>query len=331
MKLISVVIPIYNVEKYLVRCIESIINQTYTKLEIILVNDGSNDNCGSICNEYAEKDNRIIVIHKENGGLSDARNAGLKIATGEYICFIDSDDYIHEKMIDTLYNLIIDNNAQISVCSFRKVYDSFLNYAKEKKDKNIIINKLNNVEALNNLFNELYLTTVVAWNKLYNKELFENIEYPKNKYHEDEYTTYQLIYKAQKIVYTNQVLYYYLQRNNSITGDAGTFSLRRLEALDAFHERTVFFYNKGLYDLCSESAYRYLACILKYYYRIDKNVRNNGIILNKLKDRYRKEYKKFRKIMKISWKKRLLLYIININFIFLKLIYYAKKIIKKNE
>ena len=117
MDLISVIIPIYNVEQYLKECLESVINQTYRNLEIILVDDGSKDKSGKICDEYKNKDERIKVVHKENGGLSDARNAGMKIATGKYIQFIDSDDFIDKDMIETLYNLIIENEADISMCS----------------------------------------------------------------------------------------------------------------------------------------------------------------------------------------------------------------------
>ena len=115
-ELISVIVPVFNVEKYLERCVETIVNQTYKNLEIILVNDGSTDNSGELCDELAKKDNRIKVVHKENGGLSDARNTGERESTGEYIIFIDSDDYIHHEMLNTLYTQIVEKNADVSIC-----------------------------------------------------------------------------------------------------------------------------------------------------------------------------------------------------------------------
>ena len=123
-ELISVVVPVYNVEKYIDKCINSIINQTYKNLEIILVDDGSPDNCGNICDEYAKKDNRIIVIHKENGGLSDARNTGIEVSKGKYITFIDSDDYISDNYVSFLYNLIIEYKADISIGKHYVLYEN---------------------------------------------------------------------------------------------------------------------------------------------------------------------------------------------------------------
>ena len=130
--LISVIIPIYNVENYLAKCVNSVIDQNYKNLEIILVNDGSPDNCGSICDEYAQKDNRIVVIHKKNGGLSDARNAGLKISTGDFITFVDSDDYVNKDFISTLVSLIQDFEADIAISPFIHFKDD------EKKVKKIL-------------------------------------------------------------------------------------------------------------------------------------------------------------------------------------------------
>lgn len=134
-KLISVIVPIYNVEKYLTKCIESIINQTYENLEIILVDDGSPDNCPIICDEYAKRDSRVKVIHKKNGGLSDARNAGLDIATGEYIMFIDSDDFVEIDMMESMMNNMIDNNVDLVVCNIKYIYDNSEKVKYNQKDK----------------------------------------------------------------------------------------------------------------------------------------------------------------------------------------------------
>ena len=216
--LISIVVPVYKVEEYLAKCIESIINQTYKNLEIIIVDDGSPDNCPKICDEYALKDSRIKVIHKENGGLSDARNRGIKEAKGEFIGFIDSDDYIDEDMYSYLYELIKKYNADISICGVR-TFD-------ETKDKYIAFNDefcVDSTEALKLLANDKEMKNF-AVNKLYNKGLFTDnlISYPKGKIMEDIATTYKLFEKANRIVVGNKSYYNYLIRDNSIIGSKST-------------------------------------------------------------------------------------------------------------
>ena len=211
--LVSIIIPIYKVEPYLRRCLDSIVNQTYTNLEIILVDDGSPDGCPQICDEYAAKDNRIVVIHKENGGLSDARNAGLDICKGEYISFVDSDDWVDEKYIDILIRLAVETNADIAIGNHQKVYNnkSFF-IEKEKED----IQTLSSQEALNILFKRSHLSFILSWGKIYRRFLFDNIRFPQRKFHEDEFTTYKLFFKSKYISHINRALYYYTQRTDSI-------------------------------------------------------------------------------------------------------------------
>lgn len=212
--LISIIIPVYKVEKYLEKCIESVLNQTYKKLQIILVDDGSPDNCGDICDRYAKMDERIEVIHKENGGLSDARNAGLKVVRGEYIGFIDSDDYVSKEMFENMYNTLISNNADVSICNFYTVID----------DKNIIKNEDNGIEIYNKLeiLKEVLLDKKIqsyAWNKLYKKELFKDIEYPVGKKYEDIGTTFYILEKCNKVAVSGRPEYYYLTRGDSIVNN----------------------------------------------------------------------------------------------------------------
>lgn len=212
--LISIIIPVYKVEKYLEKCIESVLNQTYKKLQIILVDDGSPDNCGDICDRYAKMDERIEVIHKENGGLSDARNAGLKVVRGEYIGFIDSDDYVSKEMFENMYNTLISNNADVSICNFYTVID----------DKNIIKNEDNGIEIYNKLeiLKEVLLDKKIqsyAWNKLYKKELFKDIEYPVGKKYEDIGTTFYILEKCNKVAASGRPEYYYLTRGDSIVNN----------------------------------------------------------------------------------------------------------------
>lgn len=220
---ISIIVPIYNVEKYLRKCIDTIVNQTYKNLEIILVNDGSTDNSYKICEEYACKDKRIKTINKENGGLSDARNAGLKIATGEYVSFIDSDDYIELDMIYNLYQGIIKNYADICCCG------KVLEYEKN----NVSVNNksefcIDNVEALRKILIGDNIDNS-ACDKLFNIKLFEDIEFPVNRYFEDIATVYKVFLKAKKVVHINNIGYHYVIRKNSISTEK--FSKKQFDAL----------------------------------------------------------------------------------------------------
>ena len=216
-QLISIVVPIYNVEKYLDDCIKSIIGQTYKNIEIILVDDGSTDRSGEVCENYAKYDKRIKVIHKENGGLSDARNEGLKIANGQYITFIDSDDYVNEEFVEILYKSIKKYNADISICNYDLIEEKST-YRKENKKNIKDITQLDNKECLKRTYSNEKGMEFLAWAKLYNKDLFVKncIIYPKGKIHEDTYTTYKLIYYSKNIVYNDVSLYYYRKRNGSI-------------------------------------------------------------------------------------------------------------------
>ncbi len=215
--LISVIIPVYNVENYLEKCVKSVIGQTYKNLEIILVDDGSKDNSGAMCDELAKLDDRIKVIHKVNGGLSDARNHGLQIAKGDYIGFVDSDDYIADDMFETMHNIITENNADISIVSFYEIY----------KDKVIGVRDSGNLEIMDKLeaMKELLIDRKIqsyAWNKLFKKELFNDLQFPTGKNFEDIATTLLLFEKSEKVVLLEEPKYYYLRRDNSIIGVKNT-------------------------------------------------------------------------------------------------------------
>lgn len=212
--LISIIIPVYKVEKYLEKCIQSLINQTYENLQIILVDDGSPDNCGKICDEYAKKDHRIEVIHKSNGGLSDARNKGLEIAKGEYIGFIDSDDYIESDMYEVLYNLLKQYNADVSICNFYTVSQGKIAIKNAENG----IKEYNRIEILKEVLLDNNIQSY-AWNKLYKKELFDEIKYPVGKKYEDIGTTFYLLEKCNKVVVTEKPEYYYINRQDSIVNN----------------------------------------------------------------------------------------------------------------
>ena len=215
-ELISVIVPIYNVEKYLDKCIESIVNQTYKNLEIILIDDESPDNSPKMCDKWLKKDKRIKVIHKKNGGLSDARNVGLKIAAGDYIGFVDSDDYIDSRMYEILLSNIKKYNAGISICSYVDEYDSGKTKIGKHFDEKIVV--LDKMDALQNLILEQNITNH-AWNKLYKKELFDGIEFPVGRKMEDVATMYKLFERTNTLVCSNYIGYHYIQRDDSIMGN----------------------------------------------------------------------------------------------------------------
>ena len=259
--LISIIVPIYNVEKYLVKSVNSIINQTYKNLEIILVNDGSTDTCGDICEKFKNIDRRIIVIHKKNGGLSDARNAGLQVAKGDYIGFVDSDDWIEKNMYQELLNISLKENSDIVSCGVRKVWNdiNIINNGSELNYSNIYT--FNNEEALQKLLsNELIGDTV--WNKLYKSEIIKNIYFDVGKYHEDVFWTYRVIGNAKKISSTTKVFYNYLQRENSIMGSK--FSEKRLDVLEALEARCEYI-NQRFPDLINDSVTSYMGECLYHY------------------------------------------------------------------
>lgn len=274
---ISVIIPIYNSEYYLKKCIESVINQTYKNLEIILVNDGSTDKSSYICNEYMMKDDRIKVINKENGGVSDSRNYGISASTGEYIAFLDSDDWIDSNLYNVLYNLIIKNNSDISVCNFKRVNNE---EEKLKFSSNEFI--YNNIEAIEEIYGERYIQFIgVVWNKLYKRELFSELRFPKGRIHEDEYISPLLMFKAKKIVYTDRELIYYRKTLNSIMNTK--FNVKRLDYLYVLRERNKFFKENNLSELYQKGINSEVEKIIEsYFYVQESDIKNKKEVMQQI-------------------------------------------------
>ncbi len=222
---ISIVIPVYRVEAYIHRCVDSVLSQTYENLEIILVDDGSDDTCPSICDEYAAKDDRIKVIHKKNGGLSDARNAGMQIATGEWISFIDSDDWVEPTMYEKLLDIACSTGTQISSGG---VIDEILNndgsidVKKNEFNGTVTITTAIKEEAIKNFLTNSW----AAWGKIYKRSLFDGILFPVGEINEDEAIALHLLNKCEKVSYTNESFYHYIRRPDSITTE--NFSVKRL-------------------------------------------------------------------------------------------------------
>ena len=245
MEKISVIVPVYKVEPYLRRCIDSILAQTYTNFELILVDDGSPDNCGAICDEYAEKDNRIIVIHQENGGLSAARNAGIDWvfanSHSRWITFVDSDDALAPIMLETLYQEAVNHQADMAVTRGATFSDDV---QLEKEGKYVgPVSCYSGKELLKSLYGKNYIVSVMAWGKLIRRELYRDLRFPVGKIHEDEATTPILLFHARKVVVIRSWLYYYRQREESIMHTG--FSVKRFDAVDALASCASYFESHG--------------------------------------------------------------------------------------
>lgn len=299
-ELISIIVPVYKVEKYLEKCVKSILNQTYTNLEIILVNDGSPDECGRLCGELAKVDNRIKVFHKENGGLSDARNYGVERASGEYIGFVDSDDYIHENMYEKLYEAIKKSGTEISECGVTRVYKNTLRPHYEGEDYFLILDKQEYLEEyLEN--RRLYGS---AWCKLIQRDLAKKIKFPTGKIYEDAFYTLELLENVNKFTIISGNYYYYYIRENSITTRPfSSKDMDYIEIMDRIRDYTLSNFPKFKEQLLVRLTYAYLS-IFNQLIVLDnyKTKKEYKVLKNKLKDSYFKVFanKKAPKNLKLA-------------------------------
>lgn len=245
MPTITVIVPVYNVEPYLRQCIDSILAQTYRDFELILVDDGSPDNCGAICDEYARRDSRIRVIHQENGGLSAARNAGIDSATGEYIAFVDSDDVILGTYLEKLLNVALAQQADISVCGMITFADGTTPNLVSCQDTSV--DMMSGRDACMSIYRMDGRVPIMAWGKLYRASLFNGIRYPAGRIHEDDATTPRVLYNAGRVAITSAQLYLYRQRAGSIMGRS--FSAKRFEIMLAIDENMAFLNKRGEKDI----------------------------------------------------------------------------------
>lgn len=231
-KLISIVVPVYNVSRYIVKCLNSIMNQKYSRFEVIIVDDGSTDNSLALCKDFENQDSRFQVFHKQNGGLSSARNYGLKHVKGDYITFIDSDDFIHENYLYELYTNIEKYQSDISICTYYIYYDDKKMFSFSRQ-KNYFTYEMDAQDCLKNMLVENGYS-VSAWGKLYKTSLFNDVYFPEGKICEDNGTTYKIISKADKIIYINSPLYYYYKRPGSIM--LSVFSYKKLDMISLTDE-----------------------------------------------------------------------------------------------
>lgn len=284
--LISVIVPIYNVEAYLRECVDSILRQTYSNLEIILVDDGSPDKCPEICDEYAKKDNHVKVIHQNNGGLAHARNVGIANSNGDYLTFIDSDDFVADKYIEHLYKGLIENEAEVSIAAFYS-FDKVTNLSLSSDYVDFrTITKSNCFKNYTSINTNTSMTFITAWNKLYKKELFSKIQYPEGKLYEDAFTTYKILNVAEKIAFSPTRLYYYRINPQSILGQS--FKEKHLEMIEAFKGAQNYFKGMGNHEISTLFTPPLLMREIYCWWSV-KNILKDDSLANKILDDYKKD------------------------------------------
>lgn len=309
---ISVIVPVYNVEPYLHKCINSIINQTHKDFELILIDDGSPDSCGLICEDYAKRDRRIKVIHKENGGLSSARNSGIEVAKGKYIAFIDGDDYVHPNMLEVMYNTAEQHSSDMVVCDFVKVNendDYEINSSKSIKK----IQHFTNIRALMQLFSndhDDYITGagnnvkwVVVWNKLYKRELFIYDRFYEGHICEDEFIIHKLLYSCRKVTYISCEFYFYVQRTDSIINSS--YSIKRFDKVKALQDRADFFNQIDQQYLHEKAIKSYVDVFFWNYYKAKNELINVNSQLLKLRKEFNHHLIYILKCNQIGWKQKI--------------------------
>lgn len=305
-ELISIIVPVYNVEKYLKKCVDSIVNQTYKNLEIILVDDGATDNSGKMCDELAKTDNRIKVYHKENGGLSDARNYGVERAIGEYIGFVDSDDYIDEEMYEKLYGAIKKEDVDVAECNFKFIYTNRVsNYTED--NYYLVMNRDEYIKEyiiMNKLFGS-------ACTKLIRSDLAKKIKFPKGKLYEDSFYSLELMKKAKNFVIFDSPYYNYVMRENSITNSK--FNEKNLDLIEIADD--IYDYVISTYPYLKKEADR--RKMYSYFNTLDAIIvspdYSNKVYYNNIKSYFYKNFLQLFINNKISINRKIRLLIMLIN------------------
>lgn len=280
---LSIIIPVYNVKNYLNKCIDSILNQSYKDFEIILVDDGSTDGSGEICDEYSKMNSKIKVFHKKNNGQGSARNLGLDVCKGKYIGFVDSDDFIDPDMYESMIMILEEEDVDIVECGARNVY---MDGTSAEHDDNIYL-KFNNKECLDHYIRGNYFYTAV-WNKLFKRNIITDIRFPEGMIFEDIYFTYHAYYKAKSIMYTSRCLYNYLAKRPNSTMNHG-FDIREItNRLVLLKERMNFLYSKSLVEAADICRFNYYKDVLEVYTRTYSNeIQDKEYYLDLLRDEIR--------------------------------------------
>lgn len=288
---VSVIVPIYNLENYIGRCIESILKQTMNEIEIILINDGSKDRSLEICKKYEQSDERIRLYDIENQGVSYARNLGIQYARGQYYCFVDGDDYVSECFVEELYQACIKNQCLVAVSKVARTNNDGCDFSNTKKTK-VCTGK----EAVLKMYGTESERMILPTNKIYHSSLFTEILFPVGRINEDVFTTYKLLYEANRVCLVEDVLYAYFISPNSIM--RSEFSSKRYDILYAYLERIEYFEEKndlGLYNITNRS---YFNRLVNAYLLTKRYIKENETICEGLKDEIKKQYKVVKKIKK---------------------------------
>lgn len=278
MDLVSVIIPVYNVENYIDDCVESVLQQTYENIEVLLIDDGSTDQSGEKCKKWAVRDSRIRVVHQDNQGLSGARNTGIKESTGNWITFVDSDDIVAPRYVEVMVQMGRSNQVTLVQCGYTHFFDekpSFDNLSK------LVEPQIVSSKAF--MLSRDYHT--MAWAKLYDRELFRQEIFPVGKLHEDNAIVYKLVYEAKRIAYTDEILYGYRVRENSIVGEKG-YNLRHLDKKDFLKERLDYFLEKKETELAKLARKEYAFELLEAYGKVKKYHSSEKSVLRELKQEY---------------------------------------------
>lgn len=297
---ISVIVPVYKVEKYLKKCVDSILAQTFTDFELWLVDDGSPDNCGAICDAYARKDSRVKVIHKENGGLSDARNAALDVMNGEYVFFVDSDDWIAADTLGIMYAALKRTGAKVATGNMISVYEDGTEkvlYSPAQEEKLLVGEEL--------------LTTLLrpnACNRLYRAELFQNLRYPVGRFYEDAFVYHKVLAQIDSMVLVGKNTYYYLIRSGSIMHSE--YSIKFTDIVDAVYDRAVWLDSVGQKQLADETRLFVYSQVAVAYAHLDRKNSQHLRRLNEIKKIYDECYVYLIKADHIGWKQKVRLFIL---------------------
>ncbi|MEH7225929.1 glycosyltransferase [Bacillus sp. JJ1566] len=308
---ISIIVPIYNLEKYIHKCVSSILSQSFTNFELILVNDGSTDQSGKICDEYAEKDNRVKVIHKENGGIASSRNAGLEVAVGKYIGFVDNDDYINKFMYEILYKHAMEHSSDIVVCDYINI-DEGQKVDTELLEQNYNTQHFSNLGALHFIYEDMEKDTFIyPWNKLYKRSLFSNIKYELGNIYDDESVAHELLYKCNSVTYIQNGLYYYVKRKGSQINTA--FTIKKFGRVYALKAREVFFRKNKERELHDKALKHYMQVFFWYYFMATSTLTGIKKELKALKRTFDKSLIYLLAHKDISWKQKLMCVVFSVN------------------
>ena len=294
MSKISVIVPVYKVEKYIHKCVDSILAQTFSDFELILVDDGSPDNCGKICDEYSEKDDRVVVLHKENGGLSDARNAGLdwmfEHSKSEWVSFVDSDDFVHPQMLEVLFSKAVETKNELIVCDFENFEENDI--VKPSPVKDVVVTE----SVPEDFFCESSFIETVTWAKLYHRNCFNSIRFPIGIIHEDSFVTYRIIFMQQKVVHIEIALLYHLINPKGISNCDWT--PKHLSAFEAYRQQISFFEKNGYLRAKEKIVIHSANRMCKHIRELQNTVNNkkySAVIRQLLRDHIKK-YDNYEKI-----------------------------------